>query len=224
METGIEKLYNKMQMILNEHRWIPEGLALIPALEEVQKWIAGISNISNDMKLDKAWYCISQGMNIEESINQIYNYVSNEERAFYISNEFRKIILSSSLLSSSIIAYIMGQVVCENRKCKHSETIITNALTFMTDFDIDNFEFLCSQCMEEIGKQQIINIDKAENTQKESLQYTLQICVSYGIFRTESAIYNEEMLYEGIHYIKTNLCDELLNYIDKVKQLLQYQH
>lgn len=54
METGIEKLYNKMQMILNEHRWIPEGLALIPALEEVQKWIAGISNISNDMKLDKA--------------------------------------------------------------------------------------------------------------------------------------------------------------------------
>lgn len=112
METGIEKLYNKMQMILNEHRWIPEGLALIPALEEVQKWIAGISNISNDMKLDKAWYCISQGMNIEESINQIYNYVSNEERAFYISNEFRKIILSSSLLSSSIIANIMGQVVC----------------------------------------------------------------------------------------------------------------
>lgn len=73
MEIGIEKLYNKMQMILNDHRWISEGLTLIPKLEEVQNWIGGISNISNNMKLDRAWHCISQGMNIEESINQIYN-------------------------------------------------------------------------------------------------------------------------------------------------------
>lgn len=147
--------------------------------------------------------------------------MSDKERAFYISGEFRKIILFSSLLSSSIIAYIMGRVVYENRKCNHTEIIITNALTNMTDYDLDNFIYLCNDCMSIIGKNEVIDITKVDLDKKASCQYTIQLCASHGLFSTQSTIVVHENVYAGIHYAKTDFCKVLLNDIEIVKQLLR---
>lgn len=219
----ITDLYEKINEFFNKHSWTQDIVAWLPFVRDVQDKIVEISNVSNRMKLDYAWYCISKDLNLEQSINMIYNYVSNEERAFYISREFRKIVLSSSLIASSIIAYIMGQVVYDDRKCTHTEIIITNALMNMTDYDLDNFIYLCSNCVELLGNYETIDVSKVEKEKIDSYKYTMQICVSHGIFSTESAIMDEESLYEGLHYIKTNLSTELLNYIDIVKQLLEYR-
>lgn len=221
MGKTIENLIEKVQRCLTVHDWVKDGIAFIPQVGVVQEEIAKISNLSNNIKLDYAWYCISQDLNIEQSIEQVYNYVSDKERAFYISGEFRKIILSSSLLSSSIIAYIMGRVVYENRNCNHTEIIITNALTNMTDYDLDNFIYLCDDCMSIIGENEVIDIAKVDSAKKASCQYTIQLCASHGLFSTQSTIVDNESVYAGIYYAKTDFCKELLEYIEIVKQLLR---
>ncbi len=116
----------------------------------------------------------------------------------------------------------MGQVVYGNRKCTHAEILITNALMNMTDFDLDNFIYLCNECVEKLGSYEIINIGKIEKEKMNSCKYTMQILASHGIFSTESAIMDNNSLYGGLHYVKTSLSAELLNYIDIVKQLLRY--
>lgn len=223
MEKNFIELYEKIDKFANKHSWTKDSVATIPYVGDAYTKIIDIANISNKMKLDYAWSCISKNLNIEQSINMIYNYVSDEDRAFYISGEFRKIILSSSLIASSIIAYIMGQVVYGDRKCTHTEILITNALTNMTDYDLDNFIFLCENCVEKLGEYETINVRKVDKEKMDSYKYTMQVLASHGIFSTESAIMSEDSLYEGLHYVKTNLSTELLNYIDTVKQLLQYR-
>lgn len=47
------------------HEWIKDGIAFIPPIGDVQEEIAKISNLSNNIKLDYACYCISQDLNIE---------------------------------------------------------------------------------------------------------------------------------------------------------------
>ena len=222
IKEDLQKLYKKIQDIGEKHNWIEDGIKLIPRINEANDMITGIANVANNMKLDAAWRCIAQGKNIEMSINQIYNYVKDEERAFYISNEFRKIILSSSVLPASIIAYIMGNVVNKDRKCTHSELIISNALLNMTDFDLDNIMYLYNECNEIRGSFDIIGIHKIADERRESCQYTLQICSSYGLLKMQSNILDGENYYAGIFYLKTVYGNDLMRYIDIVRQLLDY--
>ena len=51
-------------------------------LKDAVEWVNDVSKYSNDIKLFEAWRCIGQDNDVEKSINQLYNYVSNEERAF----------------------------------------------------------------------------------------------------------------------------------------------
>lgn len=227
----LKNLSDKLCEICGESKII-DVFSVVSQIGEFQNYVVKISQFSNQLKLEQAWYCISEDLDVEKSINEIYNYVSDKDRAFYISNEFRKIILSTSLLSSSIIAYIMGIVVRENRKCTHEEAIISNALINMTDYDLNNIIYLCSECVGNLGGREVITIDESKGDVS-SYYYTLQLCVGNGLFKIESDFIGEDMdedssdkygtsLYAGLHYIKNGYTDKLLEYIDKVKQLLRY--
>lgn len=226
----------KEKIELYQHRpffkSLDNSISTIPYLSELKDCAAAIAQVANNTKLEYAWYCLSQDMDVERSINEIYNYVNDADRAFYISNEFRKIVLSVSLISSSIIAYIMGNVVREQRNCTHEEVIISNALVTMSDYDLENFIYLISECTDKLAGREVIEISKCKKEQS-SCYYTLQLCTSNGLFKTESDIMGEDMddpedlahagaLYGGLYYVKTPYCASLKKYIDKVKQLLQY--
>lgn len=201
----------------------------IPNLKE---YTSELGMVCNYIKLNSAWYCIANGKNIEKSINELYNYVSNADRAMYLSNEFKKIILSQSVMASSVIAYILGKIVEEKRNYTHEEIIITNALSKMSDYDIRNFVELVQNHIEKLAGREVINILRMDNDNIDSMYYTMQLCVANGIFVTESDLIGESLdddesgdyntVYGGIHYIKTKYCDLLLENIDAVKQILQY--
>ena len=108
-------------------------------IPNIREYTSELGMLYNDIKLNWAWYCIAKGKDVEKSINVIYNYVSNADRAMHLSNEFRKIILTQSVKASSVIAYIIGKIAREDRDYTHKEVIITNALSKMTDFDFYNF-------------------------------------------------------------------------------------
>lgn len=205
-------------------------VSTIPTFGDAKDCIKSIASLSYDIKLQNAWKCITNGYNIEASINEIYNYISDSERAFYISNEFRKIILSESCVASSIIAYIMGYVVREKRKCTHEEIIITTTLMQMCDFDIENYIELFDHCTIKLAGREVIELSKT-NKDRASCFITLQLCASKGVFKIETDLIGEDLddpediadaetLYAGIHYIKTDYSNTLRKYIDKVSQLI----
>ena len=92
----------------------------------------------------------------------------------------------------------------------------------MTDFDLDNIIYLDNECNEIRGSFDIIDIQKIANEKRESCQYTLQICSSYGLLKVQSGILDGENYYGGIFYLKTVYVKDLMRYIDIVRQLLDY--
>lgn len=227
---------------IKEYIQLPVAHAIIDVVDTIASYdlriglvkdgIKGISQISCDAKLQHAWKCIADGVNTEKSINELYNYVSNSNRAFYISNEFRKILLSESCLASAIIGYIMGKVVSEKRDCTHEEIIITTALMDMSDFDIRNFMKLVDHYTEKRGAHEIISMDEID-LDKSSCYHTLQLCSAKGIFINDSELFpgaitkpadgrTDDSTYEGLFFIKTTYVDTLRAYIDEVKQLLEF--
>ena len=204
-----------------------DSIELIPTINDANEYVNKIAKLSNDYKLNCAWQCLADGLNIEKSINELYNYVSDSERAFFISNEFRKIILSSSVLSSSVIALIMGKIIKADRKCTHKEAIILNAVGNMTDYDLKNFKIMMESAVDELAGCEIINISKLDEENRDSYKYTLRICVNGGIFLLENNLIENsqedyETVYEGPHYIVVEMAYTLIEYIEEVKQLLNY--
>lgn len=197
-------------------------LKVTPYLKDANEWVSDVSKYSNDIKLSEAWKCIGKDNDVEKSINQLYNYVSNEERAFFVSDSFRKIILCNSRLSSSIIAYVMGEIVLNNRNFEHSDAVLYSALLQMTDYDIRNFKYLMENAVGRFKEDDgIINETKITKN-KESFEITMQICSSTGLFRTEHSVLNGETYYTGNFYKVTNIAYSLLKYIRNVSQLLNY--
>lgn len=201
---------------------VQQLMNVIPNLKDVNEWINDVSKYSNDIKLAEAWRCIAEDNDIEKSINQLYDYVSNEERAFFISDSLRKIILCNSRISSSIIAYIMGEIVENDRNFEHRDAVLYSALLQMTDYDIRNFKYLMENAIGRFKEDDgIIDETKIINN-KESFEITMQICASTGVFRTENSVVNNETFYSGNFLKVTDTAYSLLKYIDKVRQLLNY--
>lgn len=76
------------------------------------------------------------GLECWKSINELYNYVSNPDRAFYVSTSFRKIILSNSTIAASIIGVMLGGNKNQNREFNRTDIILLNALENISDYDI----------------------------------------------------------------------------------------
>ena len=228
IKQEMEKLLKK----LNEVRTSTLGadvIQIIPKINDVNEYIDSIGKLADDLKLDSAWQCLAEGKDVEKSINELYNYVSDRERAFFISNEFKKINLSNSVLASSVIALIVGKVVKENRKCTHKETIILNALGHMTDYDLKNFKLMMDKAIEELVGYTVINIFKLDKENRDNYKYTLHLCANAGLFLTESDIIGKESeeddfeaVYAGLHYVVIDISYALLGYMNEVKQLLNY--
>ena len=56
--------------------------------EKIYDVIVSVSNAANEIKLSCALKCLDEDLNVEKSINELYNYVSNPDRAFYVSTSF----------------------------------------------------------------------------------------------------------------------------------------
>lgn len=223
MNKLIEKIKEKEGNTL-----VSDVVEVIPELNNVYECIGKIAKLSNDYKLNCAWKCLANGINVEKSINELYNYVNDSERAFFISNEFRKIILSSSVLSSSVIAFIVGKIVKENRKCTHKEAIILNAIRNMTDYDLKNFKIMMEKSIDKLVDHEIIEISKLDKENIDSYKYTLHVCTNGGVFLLEKGLMGEAdeneylSLYEGSHYLVTEIAYTLMEYLEAVRQLLNY--
>ena len=215
----LNKLKDKFMEIYQKDT-TQDFIGIIPCLKDANELVNDVSKYSNDIKLAEAWRCIAEDNDIEKSINQLYDYVSNEERAFFVSDSFKKIILCNSRISSSIIAYIMGEIVSNNRNFEHRDAVLYSVLLQMTDYDIRNFKYLMENVIGKFKEDDgLIDQEKITNS-KESFEITIQICLSAGVFRTENGVVDGENYYADNFPKVTDIAYSLLKYIEKVKQLL----
>lgn len=217
----LNKLKDKFMEIYQKDT-TQDFIAIIPCLKDANEWVNDVAKYSNDIKLAEAWRCIAEDNDIEKSINQLYDYVSNEERAFFVSDSFKKIILCNSRISSSIIAYIMGEIVSNNRNFEHRDAVLYSALLQMTDYDIRNFKYLMENVVGRFKQDDGIIDETKINNNKESFEITMQICLSTGVFRTEHSVLAGENYYTGDFPKVTDIAYSLLKYIKNVSQLLNY--
>lgn len=218
MKENIRNLKDKIVTFLKDDSVQDVG-ELIPQVEDGIELITQISNIANNFKLRQAWKCISKDNDIETSINALYNYVSNQDRAFYISDAFKKIILSNSKIASSIIAYIVGEISRKDRDFAQEDVILYNALCNMTDYDIKNFVYIMNEIEASRVGIEYIDMTKCKD---ESILLTIGLCISNRVFLEESSIHKNGIMYTGTHVKKTKYAYTLLAYIEKVNQLLKY--
>lgn len=227
ISQSAEKLSNKIKELLLDNTYVKDTQELImlePHLDVLSKIINSVSKVSNDYKLYNAWKCIAKGLNEEKSINELYNYVCNSsDRAFYISDSFKKIILSNSNISSAVLAYIVGEIVKGNRDFTQEDVILYEALSHMTDFDIKNFVDIIDNYVgfPDIGDDYIdtYSIPKEKLT---TYLLTLKLCVSVRLIEMKTSVLTKEYMSTGEFYKCTLLANKLREYIVKTKQLLNY--
>lgn len=230
-QITMETLIEKIESFHKENIWLDSSLEVVESvptvatmgIRSIHELMSSVANLSNNIKLNIAWKCINAELNTEQSINVIYNYVSNPKRAFYITNEFRKIMLSNSVNAVSIIAIILGRVIKEDRECTYEEMVIANTLSSMTDYDLDNFIYAYDNCIVEVGERRIIAIDAVKDIPMENIRATMQICVSNGLVIQESAFMDGETFNAGGFFMATSFCDKLMEYVKYVKQIFRYE-
>lgn len=228
VSESAEKFYRRVTQLLSDNSIhvenVNEIFKLEPHYQLFSELIGKISKVANDYKLCNAWKCIAADMNVEESINELYNYTSNAERAFYISNAFKKIILSNSNIASSVIAYIIGEISKAKREFTQVDVILFEALSVMTDFDVKIFVDIMDNLYgcELLGKD-FVNASKIDISKYASYYSTLRLCDKTRIFELKTFVITEDAFNNGEFYKITETAVTLREYLNKTKQILQYQ-
>lgn len=219
---NLEKIKIKIYTILGID--ITEVATLLPRMGTVFEGISMIANASNTKKLHDALRALSKNENVEKSINELYNYISNEERALYVSTAFRKIILSNSKIAAAIIGFMLGEIKSENREFNNEDIILFNALESMTDFDIRSFKEIMEKqdTIKDNAEEQYFDETTFPEEKKKEYIEILMFCEKYRLFSFVSSIVVGQELKMGIFYKPRSVATTLLEYINKIKGILYY--
>lgn len=177
----------------------------------------------NKKKLYVALKSLSMDANVEKSINELYNYVNNEERAFYVAECFRKIAWSNSKIAASIIGLMLGEIKSQNRDFCNDDLILLNALENMTDFDIRCYKELMEggYINDDIGKKYLDTTLFPED-RKEEYMNILEFGEKYRLFSISTNSEEGDNYFWGTEYIPKKVSNMLLDYINRVKQIINY--
>ena len=219
---NLEKLKTKVYDILGID--VTEAAEIIPGIGSYVEVINVIANASNTKKLNDALRALSKNENVEKSLNELYGYVSNEERALYVSTAFRKIILANSKIAATIIGLMLGEIKSENREFNNDDVILFNALETMTDFDIRNFKELMENdyLNDDIGIR-YFDTSKFVGKEQKAFNELLGFCEKNRLFSLSTNSMENDSVFFGMEYAPKPIAFRLLTYINQVKQILEYR-
>lgn len=220
--NGMKQLKNKIHELLGIN--VKDVMDLNDYTAIPMQIISIIANATNERKIQDAWKCISRDEDIEKSINELYNYVDNEERAFHISNAFRKIIMTNSRIAAAIIAYIIGEIKTDKRDFTSDDIILFNALERMTDFDIRYFKELMEENHDSFASgTKYFNIESSPDDKRIFYNELLEFGDKNRLFIKEitiTAVQGNGFMKDS--YAPKEVAFDLLDYIYKVNQILNY--
>lgn len=189
------------------------------ALETVR----GIIHLSDHFRLNSLLRGLSDGYDTERKLDELYSYVSDSERAFFVSDCFRKLVLAQSPVVCCILGLILSDSMRPGAKTDSKNAIIMNAIISFTDYDLRNFQKLMSGEYDIHTPEGIPGIHSScfpvEN--REELELTLELCIQTRIMKRTSNVIGDGNLYlDFIQY--GDIAKRLNMYISRARTQLRY--
>src|SRR5690606_38739778 len=101
-----------------------------------------INNYVIQKRFESCLKGFSEDMPTEKQLEKLKKFINSPDRAEFISDSFRKVILSNSSKASMAIGTIINQIVIENQPLSYEKLASLNALSQFYDLDIENFKLL----------------------------------------------------------------------------------
>lgn len=118
---------------------------LVKVTGDIFKFVDTAVKINNYVIQKRFESCLkgfSEDMPTEKQLEKLKKFINSPERAEFISDSFRKVILSNSSKASMAIGTIINQIVIENQPLSYEKLASLNALSQFYDLDIENFKLL----------------------------------------------------------------------------------
>lgn len=147
-EVNVEVLFSeisdKIEKVSNLVEQVSEN-ELIKFAGDTFKFVDTAVKINNFVIQKRFENCLkgfTEDIPTEKQLEKLKKYIDSPERAEFISDSFRKVILSNSSKASMAIGSIINQVIIEQQNLSYEKLACLNALSLFYDLDIGNFKAL----------------------------------------------------------------------------------
>lgn len=216
------KLNEQMKNVLSKYHMVEFGISMaeigIPQLSAGIESVKHVCSISDEIRFDAIIKGLTEENNVEMRMNELYSYVTDSNRAFYVSDCFRKAMLGKSPIVCCIMGMILGDIVKDGREFKQKDTVLLNALHNFSDFDICN---LTEMVKEEYKTEGYIDIFKFPQEQKEEFLMTLELCKQNRLIKIENPLIDGTLTLDS-KFSCNKSTNELLIYIERARRQMDY--
>lgn len=162
-----------------------------------------------------------QGNNTEKRLNQLYSFVKSPERAFLVSNLFRKTLLENSVIICCLYGLILGECIDKDKKADYEDLIVLNALQNATDYELRYFMEIVEKYIDDKGYVDTKAINESELVVE--YNFTLKWCKNNRILGIAGA-----RNYDGVdvfqeYLVYISCTQKLYELLITTKQLMQYE-
>ncbi|THE09171.1 DNA-directed RNA polymerase [Bacillus timonensis] len=174
----------KDQILNNEY------VQVFSELSKIAQFVKGTNHLIVNRKFQK----FLEGFNeneepLDNQINKLVNYVTDEDKAEFIADTFTKVMLTNSSKASLIMGSILHSVISTEGPLEHEKLVCINALTTFFNNDLENVKFIYEYMQENNRKRlylpNLIRYCKEKNINNSSVVLTVEKCVSSQIMFRE---------------------------------------
>ncbi len=184
--------------------------------------IKHICSVADECRYNAIIQGLAEDNNIECRLNELYNYINSKDRAFFVSESFRKAMLGNSVIACSIMSLVLSDNVKNNRDFSQEDMILMRALEHFSDYDLQNVEEIIqgSYFKELPNGTQCIDTSRFPADKKDTYMLTIDYCIQYRLLvkshhSIDGSLYMDEITVNQQAY-------RLLGYIKRVQRLVEY--
>jgi len=166
---------------------------------------------------------LGEGLDMERKMNELYNYVRNEDRAFYVTDCFRKTLLSKAPIACCIMGIILSDITNGDFDLGQTDVLIMNALMDFTDYDIRNFYEITGGNFTSVTKEgtQFIDESKFPEEKRRGYDLTIGLCCQTRVMKKGPVLQDDGgLVMDAIQF--DDVSEKLRAYIDRAHRQLSY--
>lgn len=199
---------------------VPESVFILEPLK-------AICSAADELRFQRMLKGLSPDpLDVERKMNDLYQFVTNEERALFVSDCFRKALLSRSRVVCCIMGLILADLTSGELDLNQTDTIIMNALEDFTDYDIENlYRITSGEYTKVVAEPDIRYIDQTlfPKDKRESYTMTLELCCRNRITQKEFWVDNDGNAYvDAVKIGETT--EKMRDYIVRARRQLNYHY
>lgn len=185
--------------------------------------IKHICSVADECRYNAILQGLSEDNNLECRLNELYNYINSKDRAFFVSETFRKAMLGNSIIACSIMSLILSDNVKCNRDFSQEDMILMRALEHFSDYDLQNVEeIIQGDYYKKLPDgTQCIETSRFPSDKKDTYMLTVDYCIQYRLLIKTHHSIGESLYMDEITV--SQQAYRLLEYIKRVHRLIEYR-